>query len=54
MTDDEVIITVISTTIIYLICVYVRITSVEHERIPTSISELPTSNPVNRDCTIPQ
>ena len=54
MTDDEVIITVISTTIIYLICVYVRLTSVENQRIPISISELPTSNPVNRDCTIPQ
>lgn len=54
MTDDEVIITVISTTIFYLICVAYRYSSMDHQRIPTSITELPTSNPVNRDCTIAQ
>lgn len=54
MTDDQVIITVFSVTILYLIFVYVRFTSVENQRIPISISELPTSNPVNRNCTIAQ
>lgn len=54
MTDDQVIIIVMTCVVFYIICLLYHYSSIEQRRIETSISELPTSNPVNRDCTIAQ